>query len=174
MSDASVPKSPVTSLRAQAAKAPNEVKPVVSKNAPESRGKVLVVDDDPVVLESIDDCLTAGGFEVIVRSEALGTSQWIAQNEVDIVLLDLMMPAMGGADLATFLKRRGLTRKLSVILHSSKNASELAPLVRQTGALGAIPKTGDTLSFLSEFERLAERHFRTKEGAEGAKKPSKP
>jgi DNA-binding response OmpR family regulator len=126
------------------------------------------------VLQAVADCLTAAGFEVMSRSQALGTSQWIAQHEVDIILLDLMMPAMSGVDLATFLKKRGLTRKLSVILHSSKRSVELGPLVRQTGALGAIAKTDDTLTFLTEFERLADRHFRTKEGVEATKKAAKP
>jgi CheY-like chemotaxis protein len=156
---------------------PSQTKPTTSvgKHAPlQSRGKVLVVDDDPIVLQAVADCLTAAGFEVISRSQALGTSQWIAQHEIDIILLDLMMPAMSGVDLATFLKKRGLTRRLSVILHSSKRAVELGPLVRQTGALGAIAKTDDSLTFLTEFERLADRHFRTKEGPPPTKKAGKP
>jgi DNA-binding response OmpR family regulator len=156
---------------------PSQSKPTTStgKHAPlQARGKVLVVDDDPIVLQAVGDCLTAAGFEVISRSQALGTSQWIAQHDIDIILLDLMMPAMSGVDLATFLKKRGLTRRLSVILHSSKRAVELGPLVRQTGALGAIAKTDDSLTFLTEFERLADRHFRTKEGAPATKKAGKP
>jgi DNA-binding response OmpR family regulator len=185
MSDAPVPKSPTRpSKRPPSPKAsksvppPNQTKITTGRHAVvhahPSRGKVLVVDDDPVVLQAVADCLTAAGFEVISRSQALGTSQWIAQHDVDIILLDLMMPAMSGVDLASFLKKRGLTRKLSVILHSSKRALELGPLVRQTGALGAIAKTDDTLTFLSEFERLADRHFRTKEGVEATKKTGKP
>jgi DNA-binding NtrC family response regulator len=181
MSDALVPKSPTPSQdRSRSSKNPpkgeksasaSQSKPTSGKNAPlQARGRVLVVDDDPIVLQAVADCLTAAGFEVMTRTQALGTSQWIAQHEVDIILLDLIMPAMSGVDLATFLKKRGLTRKLSVILHSGKRAVELGPLVRQTGALGAIAKTEDTLTFLTEFERLADRHFRTKEGVETAKK----
>src|SRR5262245_50488345 len=185
MSDALLPKSPTSSQdRSRPSKSPpskreksekpgpaSQTKPTTGKHAPiQSRGRVLVVDDDPIVLQAVADCLTAAGFEVMSRSQALGTSQWIAQHEVDIILLDLMMPAMSGVDLATFLKKRGLTRKLSVIPHSSKRAVELGPLVRQTGALGAIAKTDDTLTFLTEFERLADRHFRTKEGVEATKK----
>jgi CheY-like chemotaxis protein len=132
-----------------------------------------VVDDDPIVLQAITECLSSTGFQVIARTQALGTSQWLMQNDVDLILLDEMMPAMGGADLASFLKKRGLTKKLSVILHSSKAPSELGPLVRQTGALGAIGKTDDTASFLAEFERLAERHFRSKEAQSAPKKAAK-
>ncbi len=170
MPDALIPKRTSKSVP------PSQTKPTATgKHAPvQSRGRVLVVDDDPVVLQAVADCLTAAGFEVMSRSQALGTSQWIAQHDIDIILLDLMMPAMSGVDLATFLKKRGLTRKLSVILHSSKRSVELGPLVRQTGALGAIAKTDDTLTFLTEFERLADRHFRTKEGVEANKKAAKP
>jgi CheY-like chemotaxis protein len=179
MSDALLPKRSTLSqdrARRKTSSSKQSAAPKVSKPAlpsrppaarstslPPSRGKVLVIDDDAIVLQAISDCLSSSGFQVIARTQTLGTSQWLMQNEVDLVLLDVMMPAMGGADLATFLKKRGLTKKLSVILHSSKSPSELGPLVRQTGALGAIAKTDDTASFLAEFERLAERHFRTKE-----------
>jgi PleD family two-component response regulator len=167
MSDAQ-PKSPTRSGKSSP---PGSTK---AKHATSGRGRVLIVDDDLVVLESLRQCLTDAGFEVETRSQPLGTSQWIAQNDVDIVLLDLTMPAMNGADLATFLKKRGLTRRLSVILHSGKNGSELGPTVKLTGALGAIVKTSDTASFLGEFERLVDRHFRMKEGQVAPKKPGKP
>src|SRR5205823_6512900 len=95
--------------RAKKSIPPSQAKP---KRAIAGRGRVLVVDDDPVTLEAVRESLTEAGFEVEIRSQPLGTSQWIAQNDVDIVLLDLVMPAMSGADLATFLKKRGLTRRL--------------------------------------------------------------
>ncbi len=142
---------------------------------PPSRGRVLIIDDDPAVLQSMSDCLSAAGFRVTVRSQALGTSQWIMQNDVDIILLDLVMPAMSGSELALFLKKRGLTRKLSVIFLSGEaSTKDLGLLVRQTGALGAIPKTSNKDQFLVEFERLADRHFRTKEHPEAPKKAAKP
>jgi two-component system, OmpR family, response regulator len=141
--------------------------------SPASRGRVLVVDDDPLVLESVKEALEKIGFEVALRTQALGTSQWLSENDVDLVLLDILMPAMGGADLATFLKKRGLTRKISVILHSGKDTEELASLVRQTGASGAIVKTDDTAAFVNEFERMAERHFKTKIASEPSKKRTK-
>jgi CheY-like chemotaxis protein len=41
---------------------------------PRKRGKVLVVDDDPVILEVIKERLDAAGYDVYVRADALGTS----------------------------------------------------------------------------------------------------
>ncbi len=122
-----------------------------------SRGTVLVVDDDPIVLEVVKERLESVGYEVHVREEALGTSQWTAEFQPDIVLLDVNMPALTGTDLAQLLKKRRATKDVAIILHSSIESSELQGKLRAAGAVGAIQKTGDDRRFLEDFERLAAR-----------------
>ena len=78
----------------------------------------LVVDDDPIVLEVAKERLTGLGFEVTTRDQSLGTSTWVLQHRPDFVLLDVMMPALTGGELASVIKRRAMNT--SVILHSSK------------------------------------------------------
>jgi DNA-binding response OmpR family regulator len=132
---------------------------------PRRRGKVLVVDDDPIILEVVRERLDAAGFDVYVRADALGTSQWVAREQPDFVLLDVMMPALGGAELGHLLKRSHTTNQTVVILHSSMSAAALAPVIQRTGAIGAITKTHDGAKFIAEFERLTER---VKPGQKGA------
>lgn len=124
---------------------------------PRRRGKVLVVDDDPIILEVVRERLHSAGFDVYVRSDALGTSQWVAREQPDFVLLDVMMPALGGGELGQLLKRSHSTNQTAVILHSSMSPSSLAPIIARTGAVGAIGKTHDGAAFIAEFERLAAR-----------------
>lgn len=126
---------------------------------PRRRGKVLVVDDDPVVLEVIRERLDEAGFDVYVRQDALGTSQWVAREQPDFILLDVMMPALGGAELGQLLKRSTSTNQTAVILHSSMSAAALQPVIERTGAIGAIPKTHDGTKFIIEFERIT-RNYR--------------
>ena len=129
---------------------------------PRRRGKVLVVDDDPIILEVVRERLDAAGFDVYVREDALGTSQWVAREQPDFILLDVLMPALGGAELGQLLKRSSSTSHTAVILHSSLSPAALRPVIARTGAIGAIGKTHDGAKFIAEFERLVERANSTK------------
>lgn len=122
---------------------------------PRRRGKVLVVDDDPIILEVVRERLDAAGYDVYVRADALGTSQWVAREQPDFILLDVMMPALSGGELGQLLKRSNSTNQTAVILHSSMTTSSLQPVIERTGAIGAISKTHDGPKFMLEFEQLA-------------------
>ena len=122
---------------------------------PRRRGKVLVVDDDPIVLEVVRERLDEAGYDVYVRADALGTSQWVAREQPDFILLDVMMPALSGGELGQLLKRSHSTNQTAVILHSSMAAASLQSVIERTGAIGAIAKTHDGAQFMLDFERLA-------------------
>jgi DNA-binding response OmpR family regulator len=124
---------------------------------PRRRGKVLVVDDDPIILEVVRERLDAAGYDVYVRADALGTSQWVAREQPDFLLLDVMMPALSGGELGQLLKRSNSTNQTAVILHSSMSTESLQPVIDRTGAIGAIGKTHDGAKFMLEFERLTAR-----------------
>lgn len=113
---------------------------------------VLIVDDDPIVLAAAEERISGLGYDVTTRDQVLGTSQWIVQNQPWLLLLDVMMPAMSGSELASFLRRRGI--ETHIILHSSKDMPELERLVESTGALGAIPKGLDDAEFERQFKAL--------------------
>jgi DNA-binding response OmpR family regulator len=123
-----------------------------------ARGKVLVVDDDPVVLEIVKELLLGSGYTVDIREQALGTAQWVASEKPDFVLLDVKMPALSGGELTQLIRRKEATNQVAVILHSSIDSEALNALARSTGALGAIKKTSNSKLFIAEFERLVARH----------------
>lgn len=114
---------------------------------------VLLVDDDPIVLAVNQERLEQMGYTAHARDQVLGTSQWIVQNRPWMVLLDVMMPAMSGGELALFLRKRGI--ETHVVLHSSKDLAELRELMRETGSLGVIPKGLDDSEFQRQFSALA-------------------
>jgi CheY-like chemotaxis protein len=117
----------------------------------------LVVDDDPIALEVARERLQRLGFHVTTRSQSLGTSALILRERPNFVLLDVMMPALTGGELAALVKRRKLNT--GIILHSSKTIHELQELVRETGALGAVSKTFGEHLFNYEVIRLVRRYL---------------
>jgi DNA-binding response OmpR family regulator len=63
---------------------------------------ILVVDDEPVVLETVRDGLTAHGYQVLTAgggAEALQIAQ-AHQGAIALALVDVVMPGMGGPEVA--------------------------------------------------------------------------
>ncbi|HEX7481789.1 MAG TPA: response regulator [Polyangiales bacterium] len=118
-----------------------------------------MIDDDPLVLEVVRERLEAAGYQVMVREHALGTVQSVREEQPDIVLLDLMMPALDGERIATLLKGSERTKGVGIILHSSKSEAELVPIIKGTGAIGAISKAERQDKFLSRFDALVQQHL---------------
>jgi PleD family two-component response regulator len=121
------------------------------------RGKVLIVDDDPVVLKVTRDRLERAGYDVRTRSEALGTSVIVAIEKPDVVLLDYSMPGMSGDILAKLLESNPSTRKAAIIFHSGEDLAFLQSRAQALGVTGAIAKTDSERVFLAQFERLFAR-----------------
>ncbi|MFW6067906.1 MAG: response regulator [Myxococcota bacterium] len=119
--------------------------------------RVLVVDDDPIVLEVARERLERMGHQVTTRDRSLGTTQAILADPPDCILLDVMMPGLSGDALAELLRKQKRTREIAIILHSSKSSDDLWELIRTTGALGAIEKTSDDARFEAQFQRLTRR-----------------
>jgi len=68
---------------------------------------VLVVDDDPDVLEAVGDALELAGYRVALAPHGVEALARVASARPDVVLLDLVMPVMDGAAFSEELRRRG-------------------------------------------------------------------
>ncbi len=100
--------------------------------------KILIVDDDPVVLKSLKDLLTVRGYNT---STAIGGQEAICQldqNHYDLVLLDLHMPYVNGHDVMAHIR----TQKIgaSVIVVSGETSFEAAKNACSHGAYDFLRK----------------------------------
>ena len=71
--------------------------------------KILVIDDEPKIVEICQDYLKAAGFEVVTASDGLKGLAAARREKPDLVVLDLMMPGMDGLDVCRALRRDGNT-----------------------------------------------------------------
>jgi DNA-binding NtrC family response regulator len=64
---------------------------------------VMVVDDEPIIRETIIEILQDEGFDALGMSNAAHALLWIERIQPDIVLSDIVMPGMNGIDMAVQL-----------------------------------------------------------------------
>ncbi|WP_375770345.1 response regulator [Archangium gephyra] len=101
--------------------------------------RVLVVDDDPDLLELVRRTLTPH-FEVQTHHSALGVSNLVRNGEPDLVMLDVNFPALKG-DQVVSLARRYAPRNTKFILYSASDEARLRSLARASGADGYLSKS---------------------------------
>jgi PAS domain S-box-containing protein len=109
---------------ATSSRLPAPAEPVAEGNPKGLRGRVLVVDDEELILETTAMALSAMGFEVVAARDGL---EALARVEADrdglhLVLMDLTMPRMDGRE--AFLAMRRLAPDLPVILSSGYNEQD--------------------------------------------------
>jgi two-component system response regulator BaeR len=69
--------------------------------------RILIVEDESKLATLLHDYLVQEGFEVTVLHRGDEVEPWVAGHEVDLVLLDLMLPGKSGLDVCRALRARG-------------------------------------------------------------------
>jgi PAS domain S-box-containing protein len=107
---------------------------------PRGRGRILLVDDQEPVREVAKDMLEALGYEVITAADGLeGVSRYRdLWREIDLVLLDMVMPNMSGGD--CFRRMREINPKARVVLSSGYSMDGSIQVVMNEGILAFIRK----------------------------------
>jgi len=120
-------------------------------------GKVLVVDDDPVIQRLLRVNFEMEGYEVIVASDGVDGLERARADHPDIVVLDIMMPRMSGLDVAKALKADPDTASIPVLLLSAKAQEADMRAGDESGADGYLTKPFDPLQLLQHVEELLAR-----------------
>ena len=68
--------------------------------------RILVVDDDILVVEALKELLTSSGYEVRVATRGQEALEILDQERFDLLILDVVMPKMTGFDLCREVRKR--------------------------------------------------------------------
>lgn len=83
--------------------------------------KVLVVDDDPAIRETLQLALEDANLTVTCLSSAEEALRWLLINKADLLILDWMLPGISGIDLVQILRFKTHSESLPIILLSARN-----------------------------------------------------
>lgn len=114
------------------------------------RKRVLIVDDDPVVPAVIREILSSHGFSVDTCTDGNSALAMAREHRYDIVLSDLVMPGMNGAELTQELK--AIDPSATVLVISGHPRHPLAQEALTAGAVRVVPKPFDIGSLLDFLE----------------------
>lgn len=80
---------------------------------------ILVIDDDIITQNMLRSTLMQAGYSVTVASNGEEGIKRASEQPPDLIILDIMMPGMGGDDVAGFLQMDPETQKIPIIFLSS-------------------------------------------------------
>ncbi len=115
-------------------------------------GSVLVVDDDPVIADSLARILTVAGYAVGVAADGLETLERVRRERYDVFVLDLGMPRLDGLKTLRYLRQILPTARV-IILAAYISPDDRAAALRY-GAAIVLVKPPDVDELLRVVERL--------------------
>jgi DNA-binding response OmpR family regulator len=121
--------------------------------------KVLVIDNDPDILDIVQEILSYSGFQVDTYPGTDNIVQLVLQCKPDLLIMDFLLDGKNGGELCRLIKESPLTSRLPVILYSAY------PKVLQTqdqyGCDAFIAKPFDLTDLTAKVTELIESKLET-------------
>ena len=125
-------------------------------------GTVLVVDDDPIITNLVAHVLSSAGHRVISTTDSAGAIDLARGQNVDVAVVDVMMPVPDGFALVQSLHREPSLAGVAVLMLSARNAARDRVEGLKTGADDYLGKPFDSDELLLRVERLMSRAARSR------------
>jgi len=123
----------------------------LSQQALSTRGRILVVDDEPDIREMLEVLLGNEGYSVELAPNATEGLRLLETHGYDLVLLDLMLPDLSGMDVLREVRQRD--RQTPIFMLTAYGSVERAVEALKLGANDFIPKVGENDKLLIEIDR---------------------
>src|ERR1700731_3799564 len=138
----------------------SEVTPITRRSTPQSTpqsaGRILIIDDEAEIRESLETLLQLEGYTVVVSGSGSEGLAQIGERTFDVVLLDLALPDKNGIDELSEI--RLLHPQQGVIMITAYGTVENAVRAMQSGATNFVQKPWDNEKLLADVRAAVARH----------------
>lgn len=117
--------------------------------------KILVVDDEPFIVQMVASRLAASGYETVSGADGQEALQKARAEKPDLIILDVMMPKLDGYQACATLKQDVRFQKIPIILFTAKSGDEATQIgIQDCGADALIQKPFDAKVLLDKISEL--------------------
>jgi DNA-binding NtrC family response regulator len=131
---------------------------------PAYRGRILVIDDEPDIRESLEALLSSENYRVELAFNATEGLKKLETSTYDLVLVDLMMPDRSGMEVLEEIRLRD--RETPLFMITAYGSIEVAVDALKRGANDYFAKPWDNEKLLIEIERMISKHRLERENTE--------
>ena len=129
-----------------------------------ARGRILVIDDEPDIRESLEALLSGENYDVDLASNAAEGQKRLEHSSYDLVLLDLMMPDKSGMQVLEEIRARD--KETPVFMITAYGSVEVAVDALKHGANDYFSKPWDNEKLLIEIDRMISKGRLERENVE--------
>ena len=117
--------------------------------------RILLIEDDAIVRESLSEVLISEGHDVTDRERAEGVVELLAQEQFDVIVTDLKLPGMSGMDLVRSLSGKPVGAEIVIITGYGSMESAIQAL--KLGVFDFVNKPFEPSSILNTIRNAAEK-----------------
>jgi diguanylate cyclase (GGDEF)-like protein/PAS domain S-box-containing protein len=136
----------------------------ISVSSLNRRPRILIVDDDPLIQDSLSRLIGAQNYDVSTAGGGQQALAAIGRMQFDVILLDLNMPGMGGVEVLAELSVRGVATPVIVV--SGDDAIDSAVSALRNGAADFIRKPYKPEELLKRIDNTLSNHQLEKENGQ--------
>lgn len=112
--------------------------------------KILMIEDEDVFIDMFGGKLIQDGFDVTFAKNGAWGLKEATEKEFDLIMIDMVMPAMGGEEIITKLKIEEETKNIPIVVLSASVDDETKEKIEGMGIVAFFVKTHIVPSELSE------------------------
>jgi DNA-binding response OmpR family regulator len=116
--------------------------------------RVLVVDDDPVIVRLLEVNFEMEGFQVVTAVDGQDGVDKARSEQPDVVVSDVMMPKLNGLELTAALKADDTTKHIPIVLLSAKAQVDDVRAGLEAGADDYVTKPFEPLDLIDRVTKL--------------------
>ena len=117
-------------------------------------GNVLLIEDEPNIIEAIRFILSRDGWSVDVHSDGLTAVEAVQRRDPDLVILDVMLPNRSGYDILGDLRSNPGTQALPVMMLTARGQKQDRDLAERLGVNRFMTKPFSNAEVLSSVREL--------------------